>query len=718
MPKELQRVLLTSLLVALIISITSPAEILLTNIAELSYGASYHWRRATLLVLGITFFLFLLFSLAHWFSKSLFRFLEALVTSVAVLLLLNKNILYGDYGAFDGRGLSIEPLSLLSVLQVAVAVALVTLLWRKQQVTKVLIPVIAIYTLTTLSLAAFNFRASGNPWNALLKHPFPVEKAFFQFSATETNYLYILLDEVYGGSAMEILRSEEGLADSFEGFTFYSNVAGIYPTTIVSVPAILGGELYRNKQPVRDYLAEAFSNSSLLNLLKDREIETFIHSSGMYCSHLPGVACSDMGDMLPSEKAAAAEYGEILDIAMFAMLPDLLKPLLYQQGNWTFRRIIKPIDSLMPTSFQVQEFEFFINEMTVGETASSFKFYHNTVTHSPVKLDRNCTRLRTNLPPVYSSYLEQDRCGFALTAKLLDKLRELGVYDNTFIVVSSDHGRPFVSDHHQDLFDNSPSGASYKQYGYAHAILLVKPPAARDKLAFSREPRSLLDVGGLFTDAVGTGEPGAEAVYKAGARPFYYYDWGKPYFDWRQSYLPPFEGVYFIGQDITNPDDWREDSQQVLSLLRNKLQRPLPCDFKLGLSDPELQTYYLPDGLSSIEPWGRWSDGSRVRIYFRGDSDECRQRLIKLDLQGFVRENKPRQFAEVYFNETRIGEVSFDLEGDKHKQVELALEPGAYRVGDVNTIELRIDAPVSPARLGINNDTRKLAIGMKSISLH
>ncbi len=300
MPKELQRVLLTSLLVALIISITSPAEILLTNIAELSYGASYHWRRAALLVLGITFFLFLLFSLAYWFSKSLFRFLEALVTSVAVLLLLNKNILYGDYGAFDGRGLSIEPLSLLSVLQVAVAVVLLTLLWRKQQVTKVLVPVIAIYTLSTLSLAAFNFRASGNPWNALLKHPFPVEKAFFQFSATETNYLYILLDEVYGGSAMEILRSEKGLADSFEGFTFYSNVAGIYPTTIVSVPAILGGELYRNKQPVMDYLAEAFSNSSLLNLLKDRDIDTFIHSSGMYFSHLPGVACSDLGDMWPS----------------------------------------------------------------------------------------------------------------------------------------------------------------------------------------------------------------------------------------------------------------------------------------------------------------------------------------------------------------------------------------------------------------------------------
>ena len=718
MPKELQRVLLTSLLVALIISITSPAEILLKNIAELSYGASYHWRRATLLVLGISFFLFLLFSLAYWFSKSLFRFLEALVTSVAVLLLLNKNILYGDYGAFDGRGLSIEPLSPLSILQLAIAVTLVTLLWRKQQVTKVLIPVIAIYTLTTLSLAAFNFRASGHPWNALLKHPFPVERAFFQFSATEPNYLYILLDEVYGGSAMEILRSGGRLADSFEGFTFYSNVAGIYPTTIVSVPAILGGELYRNKQPVRDYLAEAFSNSSLLNLLEDREINTFIHSSGMYCPHLPGVACSDMGDMLPSEKAAAVEHGEILDIAMFSMLPDLLKPLLYKQGNWTFRRIIKPIDDLLPTSFQVQEFEFFINEITAGETASSFKFYHNTVTHSPVKLDRNCTRLRANLPPVYGNYLEQDRCGFALIAKLLDKLRELGVYDNTFIVISSDHGRPFVSDHHQDLFDDSPSGASYKQYGYAHAILLVKPPAAREKLAFSGKPRSLLDVGDLFMSAVGTGKPSAQGAYKAGARPFYYYNWGKPYFDWRQSYLPPFEAVYFIGEDITNPDDWREDSQQVLSLLRNKLQRPLPCDFKLSLSDPELQTYYLSDGLSSIEPWGRWSDGSRVRIYFQGDGDECRQRTIKFDLQGFVREKKPRQIAEVYFNETRIGEVSFDLEGDKDKQFELALEPGAYREGDVNTIELRIDAPVSPARLGLNNDTRKLAIGIKSISLH
>ena len=520
MPLKLRRVLLTSLLVALIISVTSPAEILLTNLAELSYGASYHWRRTVMLFLCIALILFALLSLVYWFSQPLFRFLEALLAAFAVLLLLNKNLLYGDYGAFDGRGLSIEPVTILSIAQLAVAMALVTQLWRKPRVINVLLPVMAVYTVTTLSLAAFNFRAAGNPWSSLLKHPFPVDQAFFQFSATEPNYLYILLDEVYGGSADEILRSDEDLAEAFEGFTFYSNVAGIYPTTIVSVPAILGGELYRNQQPVKDYLAGAFSNSALLNLLDSRGIEPFIHSSGMYCAHMPQVGCSDMGDMLPSEKAAAREHGEILDVAMFAMLPDILKPLLYNQGNWTFRRVVKPMDGLLPTSFQVDEFKFFIDETTIGSAGPGFRLYHNTVTHSPVKLDRNCARLRTNLPPVYSNYLEQDRCGFALTAKLLDKLRTLGIYDNTFIVISSDHGRPFVSDHHQDLFDESPSGASYRHYGYAHATLLVKPQESRDKLVFSDEPRSLLDVGKLFMRAIDPGDSSDQRLYPDNARPF------------------------------------------------------------------------------------------------------------------------------------------------------------------------------------------------------
>ena len=118
-----------------------------------------------------------------------------------------------------------------------------------------------------------------------------------------------------------------------------------------------------------------------------------------------------------------------------------------------------------------------------------------------------------------------------------------------------------------------------------------------------------------------------------------------------------------------------------------------------------------------MENWGRWSDGSRVRIYFRGDSEACGRRRITFELRAFLREKKPRQVAEIYFNKTRIGEVSFDLEGKKDKRVDFIIEPAAYREGDVNTIELRIDAPVSPARLGVNNDTRKLAIGIKSISV-
>ena len=73
------------------------------------------------------------------------------------------------------------------------------------------------------------------------------------------------------------------------------------------------------------------------------------------------------------------------------------------------------------------------------------------------------------------NYTEQARCGIRRVGAFLDKLRELGLYDSSLIVISSDHGvalppAGFPGD--RDVFGGPLSEMS----GSALALLVVKPP--------------------------------------------------------------------------------------------------------------------------------------------------------------------------------------------------------------------------------------------------
>ena len=713
MPKALVRPLFACLLLAFIAAYAGPIEIVLANIHELDYGFSSHLGTSFSVFIAASSAMLLLFVVTFQINRRIFRALEVVFLAIIVLTLINKTLLYGDYGAFDGRGLDIDTLSVLTALQLMVAVALLTVFWRKRNLLSIALAMSALYTTITLAIA-FSAYASGGDRQILTKHPFPVAKEYFQFSKSAPNYLYIVLDEVYGGSAREIFESDAIAVDSFNGFTFYTDVAGVYPTTIASIPAILNGSLYQNRQAISDYIANSFASSRLFNSLKQKKYPAYIHTSGMYCQHVDLESCSNMGDMLPSQQAADQEYGTALDLSIFKMAPEFLKPLVYNEGNWLFEDILARSGGTRRGSFQVDEFRYLIDEINANGSGPSFKFYHNTVTHSPIKLDANCNLLVKNRPPAYKNYLEQDKCGFSLIQELMDKLQELGIYDNTFIVISSDHGRPFVPSRYEKLFAESDSGASHKQYGYAHATLMVKPLHTREALTFSDSPMSLLDVGGLLHAAVEDPENNEPINVNTGERPFHYYYWSKKYFDWKQNALPPFESVYLLAADVSAPSSWRENTEQLKLVVEGNIRQPLKCGQPILFAGDQYQELYSSSGLSLIEPWGRWSEGGKVRLYFRGDALACQEQRIRMDLKAYLRKNKPKQYADMLFNGKKIGEVAFQRGEEKRKEIVLDIGKGSYLVNEINTIELAIADPVSPAELGESSDTRNLAIGLIS----
>lgn len=110
-------------------------------------------------------------------------------------------------------------------------------------------------------------------------------------------------------------------------------------------------------------------------------------------------------------------------------------------------------------------------------------------------------------------------------------------------------------------------------------------------------------------------------------------------------------------------------------------------------------------GVSSIEPWGRWSEGKRVELHF---AKPLPKRLVVVLRAGAFGSNTSRPFT------LRAGsaETSFRLSWEP-REVVLALDTdGAQR-----SLVIQVPSPERPSDAGNSTDTRLLGISMETIRI-
>ena len=96
----------------------------------------------------------------------------------------------------------------------------------------------------------------------------------FQFSS-ERNVIHVVLDEFQTDVFVAMLEEDGGsLGRTFTGFTFFADHLGAFPSTSLSVPAMLTGKEFRNEQPVPEFVRQAFSETA-----RDRTI-TWVKTLG------------------------------------------------------------------------------------------------------------------------------------------------------------------------------------------------------------------------------------------------------------------------------------------------------------------------------------------------------------------------------------------------------------------------------------------------------
>ncbi len=336
----------------------------------------------------------------------------------------------------------------------------------------------------------------------------------FQLSKDGQNVVVIMLDRGIGAYIPYIFEENPELKEQFDGFTHYQNTLSYGGYTNFATPSLYGGYDYtpvdmnqRSEELLVDKHNEAlkvvptilseegfdvtlidpsYANYQVipdLSVYEDMEGVDVYHANGRYNG--------------PEKKIQAinARKRNFFVFSLMKTLPVFWQETFYQGGEYhqvEEYREMKPIDYY--PDMMVSEYNA-VNNLTSMTTISdsdnnTYMFYRTNITHEPVILQEpdysfqaqvdNSAYYTDNLRPITAngqtywiegeyaiSHYHINTLTYQLLGNWFDYLREQGVYDNTRIIVVSDHGR------NMEVFDKTVDNKMHNIETYL-PIMLVK----------------------------------------------------------------------------------------------------------------------------------------------------------------------------------------------------------------------------------------------------
>ena len=152
--------------------------------------------------------------------------------------------------------------------------------------------------------------------------------------------------------------------------------------------------------------------------------------------------------------------GQLISFGIFKATPTPFRPHIYNNGNWIFNADWY-LEKILASIRHSADFYAFTHSVSVDSTKPTFKFIHSMITHLPfgahfkggkceyggkwsawndyphkAQMHHPNFRLMLNF---YQHY-DAEACALHYLAHFVKSLKSLGIYDNTQILVVSDHG--------------------------------------------------------------------------------------------------------------------------------------------------------------------------------------------------------------------------------------------------------------------------------------
>ena len=438
-------VLFSALLVSLTFFFFGPLEILLSSSSEFWFSI----EDVLLLIVGATALsmlcMLLIYVFASLIGDKLLVFICSLFGGLGVSMYIQGNWTFVDYGIMDGTPINWNTFGKWSIVNaiiwiviIVVSVIIVNLFPRKRRFFSGLMAVICgieILTIVTL-LISHQPKDQSSPIGFTNKD---------QLVLTEKgdNILVILADGFDGIDFLPVLDEEPGFKECFEGFTFYRNTLGTSLFSQESGITLLTGNQLKAGPTFRENINEAFDTSILYDVLLENGYSNYLYVGN---SSMLG---SDVESKVENFGNKKVEINSLVDAGkmLYRMVAFKYAPHEFKKHFWYTTmdfNTLKDTYKGMGSNFDLYDLVLTQGVKTDSDKKNVYQFYWIQGPHEPATMDRFCSPIEQVANMADDEYeqaqFEQTIGVVRIFTQIISALKSAGVYDNTTIIFTADHG--------------------------------------------------------------------------------------------------------------------------------------------------------------------------------------------------------------------------------------------------------------------------------------
>lgn len=409
-------------------------------------------------------------------------------------MFMNQNIFNADGSRVDWNGLKSATVgnTIIWILGLAAIIALLLVLKKQNKKimkwTSAFIVAIQLVSVVTLLISAVTYTRVNNNYILSGEHEFELARG--------NNIVVLLLDRYANDEFEDLLSKDASYRNTFADFTYYSNADSHYNYTFPSMAHMVTGQEIDRSLAREEWTKQIWENQDCQNFYAR------MHEAGYTCNIFSDVeAYVALGslDNLNGKFDNVVECEPRIDkglicrllekMTIYKFAPFLIKPKFEVDYNVFQQTVIYDredgtvaFDNGMFYE-QIREQGLDINE----DMENAYSFIHLSGLHSPYHTAADGTY-------VEESSKKESKLGIqVMIQEYLEQLDKAGKYEDTTIIITSDHGMSHAEREPQPLFLVKMAGESHEEMQETSA-----PISHDDFLA------TILEIAGIKEETDGT----------------------------------------------------------------------------------------------------------------------------------------------------------------------------------------------------------------------
>lgn len=295
--------------------------------------------------------------------------------------------------------------------------------------------------------------------------------------SSKKNVVVFVLDTTDTAFVQKLYDEHPETFASLTGFTWYRNSVGSMIPTRYGVPSLLFGTRPQPGKSFNDFVYDWAQSDQYL-----KDIQNAGYQAGLYTDQLNYSHYRDTAQKYSINYHEPRGRGSDNQLDIFGALRILYKTALCRDMPWVFkprfwyytedlnmrmRKVVNMDEVDLSAQPYTEDDRKYYEELqhyglSIDNTGQngSFRFIHLFGSHPPYTLDRN---VEPTDDPSKQNVEEQTMGAFRIVAQYIAELKRLGVYENTSIIITADHGDWYLTS--TDIQKPSAPAIFYKPAG-------------------------------------------------------------------------------------------------------------------------------------------------------------------------------------------------------------------------------------------------------------